>query len=1215
MRCRCSVDEPELIQLLVRRILHELSKTPMDVAPYIVGHRHCIEDLIKLLDVNPNGLQFLGLYGMGGIGKTTLAKALFNKIVANFERRSFISNVRDIVRQNGIDSLKNKLRNDLSLKKRSQSSDVKEIHNREKVFIVFDDVDDPSQLSELLATCRREWFYEGSQIVITTRNRDVLVACDVKDVYEVKQLNPDDSLELFLYHAKPTKTFLDLSRQIVSLTKGLPLAVEVFGSFLFDKRKTAEWEEALEKLKKIRPGYLQDVLRISFDGLKVEEKSIFLDMSCLFIELRMKREDVMDVLNGCGFKAVTSINVLVARSLLRVTEDGESFSMHDQIRDMGRQIVQLENTDFGKRSRLWDCDEVSNVLQNGTGTGCVEGIILAFGMKDTILEKSAKSSFGGRFPWITSAIRYLKEYFYNVRKDEEQGILNTKSFQPMDHLRLLHLKNARFEGSFKCMSPELKWLQWKHCPLDNLPSSFRAPQLTVLDVSESKIKKVWGEEWWRLYKSKVAEKLMVMKLYHCYSLTVLPNLARHPALEKLVLEGCINLTTLNNSLGDLTELRHLNLKGCSKLVKFPNYVSGLKNLETLVLSGCTKLKTLPPNLCSLNSLRELYINQTAIEELPDTVFWLTKLEVLRLDDCRFLKKLPLCIGQLTNLRTLSASMSALEELPDSICLLRNLETLNLILCKSLTALPEDIGNLKSLAEFLFSGSSVRELPASIGLLSNLKNLFVGNCCSLVKLPLSIGSLASVIQIYLDRLPITSLPDQVDGLKSLKQLEIRNCESLQLVPDSIGCILTLTKLTIVRASIMHLPESIGRLENLSMLTLSYCPQLSELPSSFGNLKSLKRLYMDENAVTKLPETFGMLSLLVDLNMTRKTSEDVDTEPYSQTVLPDSFSNLSLLENFNARSWNISGKISDDFEKLSSLGVLNLSHNDFQSLPASLTGLSVLKELFLQFCKTLKAIPSLPSSLGVLNAGNCMSLEIISDLSHLEKLRDLNLTDCGKLRAVPGLQQLKALRRLHMSGCTSCSSETISLLDKLALRNLYNLSLPGNKIPEWFSLEPVSYSKPRNLTLKSILIALVISVNHEKAGNLRDPIRFAASIQTKILRSNEPIHSTAPNLGGVPKTDEDNFYLCRYNEHRPLVKLLRDGDLITVGMRDPPYAEGIEITRWGIHMVFEKDDDYIGDEESLPESYQSVSHKLINFIESLGQSSQILEPLLETCVDNR
>ncbi|KAM1518007.1 hypothetical protein ACFX1X_021374 [Malus domestica] len=859
--------------------------------------------------------------------------------------------------------------------------------------------------------------------------------------------------------------------------------------------------------------------------------------------MNMKREDAIDILKGCGFDGEIAIADLTAKSLMKVYESGMLW-MHDQVRDLGRQIVRHESVvDPGMRSRLWDRDEILNVFKDDKGTRCIQGIVLDF-----------ESSI--RRVWDPS-------------------------------------------GKFKFLPAELKWLQWKGCPMKFLPSDFSPRRLAVLDLSNSKLVSLWRG------RNKVPEQLMFLILRECSYLTAIPDLSGNRALEKIVLELCVNLNKLHDSVGNLNTLVHLNLRGCSNLIELPSDVSGLRKLENLILTGCSKLKKLPSNMDSMISLKELLLDETVIESLPESIFKLTKLERLSLNRCKFLKGLPELIGKLCSLKEISLNDSALERLPDSFGSLANLERLSLLWCNSLTTIPDSIGHLNSLVEFLTYASPIKELPASIGSLSNLRELSVGRGDFMRVLPDSVAGLNSLAVLQIDETLITNLPHEIGALKTLEKLEMRKCGFLRSLPQSIGSMRGLTAIVITDASITELPESVGMLENLTVLRLNGCKQLRKLPASIGQLMSLHRLQIANTAVTELPESFGMLSSLMVLKMRKKHQKREHTEEIN-FILPSSFSNLSLLYDLDAHACNISGKIVDDFERLSSLETLNLSRNSFCSLPASLRGLSVLKKLLLSHCKKLKSLPPLPSSLDEVNIANCTSLESISDISNLQNLVELNLTSCDKVVDIPGLECLNSLVRLYASGCNACSSVVKKRLAKSYLRKIRNLSMPGSKIPDWFSQDVVTFSERKNCVLKSVIIGVVVSLNQLIPDEIREELPAIVDILAKILVVDFPTFTSALNLRGVPNTNEDQFHLCRYPTCHPLVSQLKEGYKIHVTRRDPPLMKGVELKKWGIRLVYEDDDDYEGDEESLNESQQSLSEKLAKFFGSFEEGDCTCTP---------
>lgn len=99
-------------------------------------------------------------------------------------------------------------------------------------------------------------------------------------------------------------------------------------------------------------------------------------------------------------------------------------------------------------------------------------------------------------------LEVVRKYFCHGSEEEREVILFTKSFEPMDNLRLLQIDHVKLKGK-TVLPAELKWLRWRGCPLKSLPCEFSPPELTVLDISESKIQQLWGRRWRFGYNNKV----------------------------------------------------------------------------------------------------------------------------------------------------------------------------------------------------------------------------------------------------------------------------------------------------------------------------------------------------------------------------------------------------------------------------------------------------------------------------------------------------------------------------------------------------------------------------------------------------------------------------------------------------------------------------------------------------------------------------------------
>ena len=368
-------NENEDIKNIVEKITRLLDKTDLFVADNPVGVTSRVQDVIRLLHIQKsNNVLIIGMWGMGGIGKTTIAKAIYNEIGRNFDGRSFIANVREVWEQTaGQVYLQEQLLFDIfkGTTTKIQNIDSGKVILRDRlrhkrVLLVLDDVNELDQLDALCGS--HEWFGCGSRIIITTRDMHILRGSRVDKTYTMKEMDDAESIELFSWHAfkqvSPIDDFAQISRNVVEYSGGLPLALEVLGRYLFG-RKVTEWKCVLEKLKRVPNNKVQSKLKISYDGLDDDfQRAIFLDISCFFIG--MDRNDVIHILSGCKLFPENEISVLVERNLVTI-DDENRLGMYDLLRDMGREIIcDTPRKEPEERSRLWYHEDVLDVLSAQT---------------------------------------------------------------------------------------------------------------------------------------------------------------------------------------------------------------------------------------------------------------------------------------------------------------------------------------------------------------------------------------------------------------------------------------------------------------------------------------------------------------------------------------------------------------------------------------------------------------------------------------------------------------------------------------------------------------------------------------------------------------------------------------------------------------------------------------------------------------------------------
>ncbi|KAG0557163.1 hypothetical protein KC19_11G106800 [Ceratodon purpureus] len=953
--------------------------------------------------------RIVGLIGMGGSGKTTLAKVVYQSICSDFEKSSYLDDVKSkgtldevlvtLLRQFGIKNRKTGVEAQLS-----DFQDLKEIYlkdlktfvKKHKVLVVVDDVGSEENFNHLLACMDFINGREDSRMIVTCREWQLLRKhAPLVGKYEMKLLNGSGlDIELFSHHVyKGAKTelrrrewlqeylsrdasgtlisdFESVFNSIVDACAGLPLSLEVMGSCIGSYLKDCDvssreclelWRGALQKFRDAealdgaeagneRPW---KSLRISYDDLGPSLREKFLDVACFFCgSLRYDYNSLLRIWGGKPSDCVDLKN-LQDRCLFRVNKEDGVVTMHDQLRDMGRSIVK---GDGEYMTRVWTDQDVGRVLQSKESRATV-GLSLGDWNKASHAIVRGKAQETSMWEILFSMFTWDKPMVLRCR-----------------NLRLIDLRDVQGNICATIVledSSSLHWICLRGGNITKVPNFvWKCIHLYVLDLHGC----IGFKELSELVGDLV--KLLELNLRDCkYLRSLPPSIGNLVNLSSLNLLGCESLTSLPPSTGNLVNLSSLNLGGCGSLTFLPPSIGNLVNLSSLNLLECGSLTSLPPSIGDLVNLSSLNLSGCgSLTSLPPSIGNLVNLSELDLHWCGSLTSLPPSIGNLVNLSSLHlGGCGSLTSLPPSIGNLVNLSSLDLCYCGSLTSLPPSIGNLVNLSELdLQRCGSLTSLPPSIGNLVNLSSFNLGGCGSLTSLPPSIGNLVNLSSLNLGGCgSLTFLPPSIGNLVNLSSLNLLGCGSLTSLPPSTGDLVNLSSLNLGGCgSLTSLPPSIGNLVNLSELDLHWCGSLTSLPPSIGNLVNLSSLYVLRcGSLTSLPPSIGNLVSLYSLDLWGCSS---------LTSLPPSIGSLVNLSSLNL------------------LGCGSLT-----SLPPSIGNLVNLSELDLQRCGSLT---SLPPSIG-----------------NLVNLSKLHLGGCGSLTSLPpSIGNLVNLRRLDLDGCGSLTS---------------------------------------------------------------------------------------------------------------------------------------------------------------------------------------------------
>ncbi|KAD3068993.1 hypothetical protein E3N88_36873 [Mikania micrantha] len=680
------LNESEIVSEILRRILRDMQDASAVALSHLtkglVGIESRVHDVIRILNIESSEVCFIGICGMSGIGKTTLAEVVFESIRNTFQASSFIGNIKDISKEHDSDlcKLQQKILDDVL---KDESASVRSVKHGQtllmtklrdlKVIIVLDDVNHADQFMYLAGG--REWFGPGTRIIVTTTNAELLSACRVNDIFICDELKHEEALRLFCQSAfvdgHPTHGYEKLSQDIVNYAGGLPLALTVYGSLLFGKEEIY-WKEILKKVQEYPHKEVLGRLEVGYVRLDRHQQHTFMYIACF-----LKGRDidlVKDILTDIGLYPECGITDLINKFLISI-DFVDCVWMHDLLQQMCWEILRKESQQYnGKQIAIKNRQDVFDIL-------------------------SSK-------PKESRTIEIINQEPCKVEVDD--CIDDPSCFSKMRRLKFLRICNIHFPKGLNYLSNDLRILEWYGCSLKSLPSMFEPKHIYQLEMCYSQLEMLWE-------KNLDLPHLRSIDLSFSKDLTKIPDLTLTPNLVKLNLQGCTKLKELHPSVLCHKRLQFADLSGCTHLQSLGRNNMEMEALVTLLLSGCSNLEYLPESLGELCNLRKLDASETSIQDIPLSIQYLKRLRLLRVHRCQLSSQ---SRGFLFT--KLDMVPSGLKELDLSYC--------------NLSVVPDCIGLLHRLVNLDLSGNDFVFLPPNISLLSNLRILCLNNCKRLQSLP-------------------------------------------------------------------------------------------------------------------------------------------------------------------------------------------------------------------------------------------------------------------------------------------------------------------------------------------------------------------------------------------------------------------------------------------------------------------------------------------------
>ncbi|XP_023643319.1 disease resistance protein ADR2-like [Capsella rubella] len=569
-------DEAKKIEKIARDVSLKLNFTPCKDFDGKIGLDNHVREMESLLDFDNLGVKIVGISGPAGIGKSTIARALYSRHSAQVDA----------------------LAHDIS------------------------------------------WFGPGSRIIVVTENKKILKQHGINVIYKVGFPSYEEALMIFCLSAfkrtSPPDGFMDLASEVVEICDNLPLALCVLGSSLRGSSH-GEWNDELRRFKTFLDGRIESALKVGYESLHEEDRLLFRFIAVFFNYKRVddvtstfRNTDVLDVRLG--------LKNLVDRCLIHI--DCGMVVMHNLLQLMGKKVNSNEELSKRKILEDPDdiCHVLKEA--NGTGSVLGVSLDIAKINKLNISEKAFirmyKLHILKVIGWKCDGGRQLSipenmEFPCSLRLLHWEAYPR-KSFQFYPkNLVTLNMRNSKLERLWEETQelPNLKEmdLSWSSCLME-LPDLSKAKNLEILVVNGCKALVEIPSSVVNL------PKLCELLMYKCKSLQVIPTLINLESIKYFYIDNCPQLRIFPEMPTNITNLR-IETTGVEELPVSFRHCSHLTEVEISLNENLKNFSTHLPT-----SVTELDLRDSQIERIADCIKGLHNLETLNITNCKRLESLP-----------------------------------------------------------------------------------------------------------------------------------------------------------------------------------------------------------------------------------------------------------------------------------------------------------------------------------------------------------------------------------------------------------------------------------------------------------------------------------------------------------------------------------------------------------------------------------------------